>query len=45
MASAEIMLDGDSDYKRNYYVRLFFATLAPRLSQRGLEVYQQLIRL
>lgn len=45
MASAEIMLDGDSDYKRKYYVRLFFATLAPHLTQRGLEVYQQLIRL
>ena len=45
MASAEIMLDGDSDYKRKYYVRLFFATLAPHLTQQGLEVYQQLIRL
>ncbi len=43
MASAEIMLDGDSDYKRKYYVRLFFATLAPHLTARGLEVYQQLL--
>lgn len=42
MASAEIMLDGDSDYKRKHYVRLFFATLAPHLTARGLEVYQQL---
>lgn len=43
MASAEIMLDGDSDHKRKYYVRLFFATLAPHLTARGLEVYQQLL--
>lgn len=44
MASAEIMLDGDSDYKRKYYVRLFFATLAPHLSTKGLEVYQQITK-
>lgn len=44
MASAEIMLDGDSDYKRKYYVRLFFATLAPHLSTKGLEVYQQIMK-
>ena len=43
MASAEIMLDGDSDYKRKHYVRLFFATLAPHLTPRGLEVYQQIL--
>jgi len=43
MASAEIMLDGDSDYKRKHYVRLFFATLAPHLTARGLEVYHQLL--
>lgn len=43
MASAEIMLDGDSDYKREHYVRLFFATLAPHLTARGLAVYQQLL--
>lgn len=43
MASAEIMLDGDSDYKRKHYVRLFFATLAPHLTARGLAVYQQLL--
>ena len=43
MARAEIMLDGDSELKRKHYVRLFFATLAPHLTARGLEVYHQLL--
>lgn len=43
MASAEIMLDGDAELKRKHYVRLFFATLAPHLTARGLEVYHQLL--
>lgn len=43
MASAEIMLDGDAEAKRRHYVRLFFATLAPHLTARGLEVYRQLL--
>lgn len=43
MASAEIMLDGDAEVKRRHYVRLFFATLAPHLTARGLEVYHQLL--
>lgn len=43
MASAEIMLDGDAASKRKHYVRLFFATLAPHLTARGLEVYQRLV--
>ena len=43
MASAEIMLDGDAELKRKHYVRLFFATLAPHLTERGLAVYHQLL--
>jgi len=43
MASAEIMLDGDAEYKRKYYQGLFFSTLAPHLTAKGLEVYQELL--
>jgi AcrR family transcriptional regulator len=44
MSSAEIMLDGDETQKRRHYVRLFFSTLAPHLSAKGLEIYLELIR-
>lgn len=44
MASAEIMLDGDEAFKRQHYIRLFFATLAPHLTEKGLEVYQQITK-
>jgi hypothetical protein len=43
MSSAEIMLDGDETQKRRHYVRLFFSTLAPHLSAKGLEIYLELI--
>ncbi|MBK9489340.1 MAG: TetR/AcrR family transcriptional regulator [Haliscomenobacter sp.] len=43
MASAEIMLEGDEEYKRKYYQGLFFSTLAPHLTAKGLEVYQELL--